>query len=68
MAWTPAEILRCATLTNMEIIGKDNELGSITEGKYADMVLLDVDPLVSIKAMCSVNKVFKDGRLYVDNK
>lgn len=63
---SPAEILRCATLTNMEILNLDYELGSIDEGKYADMVILEKNPLETIDAIQNVQKVFKDGRLYID--
>ncbi|MCP4134739.1 MAG: amidohydrolase family protein [bacterium] len=63
-----ADILRSATLTNMEILKLDHEFGSIDEGKYADMVLLNKNPLESIDAVSQVSKVFKDGKLYVDNE
>lgn len=62
------EILRCATLGNMEILGLDKELGSIEPGKYADMVLLGKNPLKDISAIREVRKVFKNGRCYVDNE
>ena len=62
--FTPAEILRMATLGNMEIIHKEQEMGSIEKGRYADMVILDENPLNDVKAMTSVNMVFKNGRLY----
>lgn len=64
--FTPAEILRMATLGNMEILKLDKEMGSIEEGKYADMVLLKENPLESIEAIESIQKVFKNGRCYVD--
>jgi len=57
------EVLRMATLGNMEIVSKDDELGSIEKGKYADLVLLAKNPLEDIKAIQNVLMVFKDGRL-----
>jgi len=57
------EVLRMATLGNMEIMSKDDELGSIEKGKYADLVLLAKNPLEDIKAIQNVLMVFKDGRL-----
>lgn len=57
------EVLRMATLGNMEIMSKDDELGSIEKGKYADLVLLAKNPLEDIKAIQDVLMVFKDGRL-----
>lgn len=66
--YSPAEILRKATLENMEILGLDHELGSLESGKYADMVLLGKNPLEDITAIHDIKKVFKDGRCYIDNE
>jgi len=64
---SPAQVLRSATLTNMEILGLDEELGSLDVGKYADMVILKVNPLESVMAIRNIDKVFKNGRLLIDN-
>jgi len=63
-----AEVLRMATLGNMEIIGHAEELGSIEKGKLADLVLLRDNPLQEIGATSNVLMVFKDGRLYHDSR
>ncbi|MDC7126708.1 MAG: amidohydrolase family protein [Spirochaetales bacterium] len=62
-----AEILKCATINNMEILGLENELGSLDEGKYADMVLIGKNPLTDIEAVQDIKKVYKNGRCYVEN-
>ena len=36
MGWTPAEVLRAATIDGAKIIGVDQDLGSIEVGKLAD--------------------------------
>jgi imidazolonepropionase-like amidohydrolase len=61
--YSASEVLRMATLGNMEIVRKNNELGSIEKGKYADLVLLTKNPLEDINAIQNVSMVFKDGRL-----
>lgn len=66
--FTPAEILRMATLGNMEIIHQEKVLGSIEKGKFADMVILEKNPLDDVKAINTVSRVFKDGRLYYQAK
>ena len=66
--FSPSEILRMATIGNMEIIHKEKELGSIEKGKYADMVILEENPLNDAKAITNINSVFKDGRLYYQTK
>jgi imidazolonepropionase-like amidohydrolase len=58
-----AEILRMATLGNMEIIGHADRLGSIEPGKLADMVLLEDNPLDHLDALDCVTAVIKGGRL-----
>jgi len=60
--FTPAEIVRMATLGNMEIVGRDDDLGSIAPGKLADFVLLDADPLADGRALLTVSQVYKGGR------
>lgn len=65
--YSNAEALRMATLGNMEILGLDEELGSIEKGKLADMVLLRDNPLQNLSAISTVLKVFKDGRLSYEN-
>lgn len=62
--YSEAEVLRMATLGNMEILHLDEKLGSIDKGKFADMVIVKDNPLTSIKAISDINMVFKDGRLY----
>ncbi|MCG8569616.1 MAG: amidohydrolase family protein [Spirochaetes bacterium] len=60
------EIVRIATLGNMEIVKKDDELGSIAEGKLADMLLLKENPLENLFTMTEPVKVFKEGRCMID--
>jgi imidazolonepropionase-like amidohydrolase len=58
-----AEILRMATLGNMEIVDHADRLGSLEPGKLADMVLLEDNPLDHIDALGTVTAVIKGGRL-----
>jgi imidazolonepropionase-like amidohydrolase len=57
-------ILQDATLGAARIMSKDAELGSITPGKLADVVLLDADPTQNISAVRNPNLVIKDGVIY----
>ena len=56
------------TLGNMEILKKDDQLGSSTEGKLADMVLIKENPFDNIMSMTSPVRVFKEGRCYINNE
>ena len=50
------------------VIGRDDELGSLSLGKLADMVILDGDPLVEVQALLNVKVVIKGGEIVVDQR
>lgn len=64
LALTPVEALEAATIVNARYLGFERDLGSITVGKIADLVILDADPLADIRNSLSVAQVMIDGRLY----
>ena len=47
-----------------EAIGFSNDLGSIKEGKLADLILLTKNPLDDIRNTNSIKYVMKNGILY----
>src|ERR1019366_325311 len=57
-------VLRIATLAPAQFFGREDELGSVSRGKLADLVLLDANPLESIANTRRVRAVVADGRLY----
>lgn len=60
----PLRALRAATLGAARAIGRDAEFGSLEVGKYADLVVLDRNPLEVISNTRSIRYVMKGGRLY----
>ncbi|NKB38554.1 MAG: amidohydrolase family protein [Gammaproteobacteria bacterium] len=58
-----ADVIRIATLHGAKFLGKDRELGSISAGKLADMVILDSDPLLDINNAKHINTVIKNGQV-----
>jgi imidazolonepropionase-like amidohydrolase len=60
---TPLEALRTATLDAAEFLGQGNQLGTIAQGKYADAVLLEGDPLLDIANVKRITAVITAGRL-----
>lgn len=57
----PETILRMGTMNAAKMLRVEDELGSISAGKKADMLLLDKNPLDGIKNTLSINKVIKNG-------
>ncbi|HST08287.1 MAG TPA: amidohydrolase family protein, partial [Gemmatimonadaceae bacterium] len=60
----PAEVLRMATLTAARVTRHDNDRGSITPGKLADVILVDGDPATNIGDIRNVRTVVKDGVVF----
>ena len=77
--YTPFEILKMATHDNAELLSMSNKrnpyqegkLGEISEGAYADMILVDGNPLENIKLIANPEKNFslimKNGVVYKNN-
>lgn len=63
-AMTPMNALRAATIDGAKHLGLDQDIGSIREGKLADLFVVDGDPLVDLRQARNVSYVMKDGLLY----
>ena len=59
--FTPAEAIQVMTLNGAKILGLDKDLGSISVGKLADLVVLRGNPAASPGDIKNVTIVFKDG-------
>lgn len=55
--------IRIATLNSARFLGRDREMGSVEEGKIADLVLLSADPLADINNSKQIALVMKAGQL-----
>ena len=58
------DMLKVATLLGAEALGLSNDLGSVSEGKLADLVVLDKNPLENIRYTNTVKLVVKNGFVY----
>ncbi len=43
VGFTPLEVLKCATRTGAEILGREKELGTLQAGKLGDVLVVDGD-------------------------
>ena len=60
---SPTEALVATTKTAAELLGVDHELGTITEGKLADLVVVEGDPLDVGAIQQNIVGVYKGGEL-----
>ena len=58
------DVLRSATLNPAVSLGLDRDLGSVEEGKLADLIVVDGNPLKEIRHTENVDLVMVNGRLY----
>ena len=58
------EVLVTATRRNAEYLGLGDEIGSLTPGKQADIIVVDGNPLLSMRDLRNVVAVVRDGRVY----
>jgi imidazolonepropionase-like amidohydrolase len=56
------EALQSATKTAAEILRLDADLGTVEDGKIADLVLLDANPLDDIRNLNKVARIFQSGK------
>lgn len=59
----PQEVIAAATRKNAEWLNRLDQFGTITEGKLADIIVVDGNPLVSMRDLRHVAVVIKDGKV-----
>jgi imidazolonepropionase-like amidohydrolase len=68
MGLTPMEAIQVATLKSAEMLRTDQRTGSLEEGKLADLVVFDGNPLDDIKQLRDKSRmkwVIKDGEVVI---
>ncbi|WP_057831432.1 amidohydrolase family protein [Colwellia sp. TT2012] len=61
---TPLQAIRTATISPAKSLGLDKDLGSLTVGKLADMIVIDGDVRNDIRLSDKVTHTMINGRLY----
>jgi imidazolonepropionase-like amidohydrolase len=65
---TPLEAIRSATVSAAALIGREDEIGSLEPGKWADLIAVRGDPLSDVRALEIVSFVMKEGKVYKDTR
>lgn len=64
LGMSPMEAIVSATRRGAELLGMEDEFGTIEAGKLADVIVVDGNPLEDIWALRDVDLVFKEGVRY----
>ncbi|MEL7487277.1 MAG: amidohydrolase family protein [Pseudomonadota bacterium] len=56
----PLEVIRAATLIGAQILGVDDEIGSIQVGKKADLIIVEENPLANLKTLFATGHIKLD--------
>jgi imidazolonepropionase-like amidohydrolase len=59
--FSPEQAISIATANGAKFLGQYDEIGSIQQGKRADLVVIRGNPAASISDIKNVEIVFKDG-------
>jgi imidazolonepropionase-like amidohydrolase len=59
----PARAIQAGTMTNAEMLGWQDRIGSIERGKFADIVAVTGDPLSDITELQRIKFVMKGGKV-----
>jgi imidazolonepropionase-like amidohydrolase len=63
---TPLAALQTGTLNAADLMGWSDKVGSITPGKWADLIAVEGDPLKDVRILQHVPFVMKSGVVYKD--
>lgn len=61
---SPLEAIQAATINPAKYFNMENELGAIKENNWADLLILDANPLEDINNTKRINAVIKQGKYY----
>jgi imidazolonepropionase-like amidohydrolase len=61
---TPMSAIQSATVSDANLLGISDKVGSITRGKLADIIAVQGDPLTDIRLLEDVRFVMKQGEIF----
>ena len=64
---SPARAIQAGTTINAEVLGWQDQIGSIDKGKFADLIAVSGDPLADITELQRVKFVMKGGKIIRDD-
>lgn len=61
---SPQQAIQSATINAARMVGREKHLGSIEPGKFADLLILNADPLKDIRNIQKIHRIMKSGVAY----
>jgi imidazolonepropionase-like amidohydrolase len=68
LVFSAQDIIKILTRNAAVVIGRSKDIGTLENGKLADLVVLDGDPLASVDDLLKVKTVIKEGQIVVDKR
>jgi imidazolonepropionase-like amidohydrolase len=63
-AMGPMAALKAVTVSAARALRKDNDLGRVAPGYYADLLVLNNDPSKDVRELRSLSRVYRGGVVY----
>jgi imidazolonepropionase-like amidohydrolase len=63
---TPMQAIQSATQSAADLLGWSDRVGTVTQGRYADIIAVNGDPLKDVTELERVTFVMKGGVVYRD--
>jgi imidazolonepropionase-like amidohydrolase/ketosteroid isomerase-like protein len=61
------QILQASTVNGAKVLDKEKEFGTITEGKSANLILLDASPVENLDHLAQIHRVINKGKVIDPN-
>jgi imidazolonepropionase-like amidohydrolase len=59
---TPSDALQAATGRAAAVLHKSADVGTLRPGRYADLLLLDADPLIDVRNLHHISAIYMNGK------
>jgi imidazolonepropionase-like amidohydrolase len=63
---SPMQAIQAATLKAAALLGLENQVGTLNEGAYADLIAVQGNPLENVSLLENIGFVMKDGEVFLN--